>query len=114
MHQRWRATFTIVFALCAMSVIAAQSPSPNSDILKKANARPSASPSPPTNGDAFNNATVAQMTGQCVTLETEQGTIVIEVLPEKAPQTVRGFLNLAGSGALDTTTFSRVVKGFVI
>jgi peptidyl-prolyl cis-trans isomerase B (cyclophilin B) len=54
------------------------------------------------------------MSGQCVTLDTEQGAIVIEMLPEKAPQTVRSFLNLAASGALDTTTFSRVVKGFVI
>ena len=55
-----------------------------------------------------------KMTGQCVTLETEQGAIVIEVLPAKAPETVRGFLNLAATGALDTTSFTRVVRGFVI
>src|SRR5947208_15073019 len=54
------------------------------------------------------------MTGQCVTLETEQGAIVIEMLPAKARETVRSFLNLAATGALDSTTFSRVVKGFVI
>jgi peptidyl-prolyl cis-trans isomerase B (cyclophilin B) len=54
------------------------------------------------------------MSGQCVTLDTEQGAIVIEMLPEKAPQTVRNFLNLAAAGTLDTTTFGRVVKGFVI
>jgi peptidyl-prolyl cis-trans isomerase B (cyclophilin B) len=54
------------------------------------------------------------MTGQCVTLDTENGAIVIEMLPADAPETVRGFLNLAATGALDTTTFSRVVKGFVI
>ena len=51
---------------------------------------------------------VAQVAG------SEQGAIVFEMLPEKAPQTVRNFLNLTASGALDTTTFSRVVKGFVI
>jgi peptidyl-prolyl cis-trans isomerase B (cyclophilin B) len=93
---------------------AAQNPTPNADNVKKANARPTASPSPETNVDAFNSATVAQMSGQCVTVDTEQGTIVIEMLPDKAPQTVRNFLNLAASGALDTTTFSRVVKDFVI
>jgi len=93
---------------------AAQNPTPNADNVKKANARPTASPSPGSNVDAFNSATVAQMSGQCVTVDTEQGTIVIEMLPEKAPQTVRNFLNLAVSGALDTTTFSRVVKDFVI
>ncbi len=104
----------IAILILAASSMAAQNPTPSSDNLKKANARPSASPSPPTNAGVFVNATVAQMSGQCVTLDTEQGAIVIEVLPEKAPQTVRNFLNLAGSGALDTTTFSRVVKGFVI
>ncbi|OLE53714.1 MAG: hypothetical protein AUG51_11875 [Acidobacteria bacterium 13_1_20CM_3_53_8] len=54
------------------------------------------------------------MAGQCVTLETEIGKIVIEVLPDAAPETVRNFLNLAATGAYDTTTFSRVVRGFVI
>ena len=54
------------------------------------------------------------MTGQCVTFETESGEIIIEMLPAKAPETVRNFLNLAATGALDTTVFSRVVKGFVI
>lgn len=100
--------------LFAATSLAAQNPAPPSDNSRKANPRPTASPSPPTNSDAFSNATVPQMSGQCVTLDTEQGAIVIEMLPEKAPQTVRNFLNLAASGTLDTTTFSRVVKAFVI
>jgi peptidyl-prolyl cis-trans isomerase B (cyclophilin B) len=54
------------------------------------------------------------MSGQCVTLETEAGAIEIEMIPEVAPESVRNFLNLAATGALDTTTFSRVVKDFVI
>lgn len=94
--------------------VAAQNPASSSDNLKKANVRPSASPLPSTSVEPFSNATVAQMAAQCVTLDTEQGAIVIEVLPDRAPQTVRNFLNLAASGALDTTTFSRVVRGFVI
>ncbi|HEX6187972.1 MAG TPA: peptidylprolyl isomerase [Pyrinomonadaceae bacterium] len=88
----------------------AQNPAPSADTLKKAN--PVASPTPKV--EPFAGASVEQMTGQCVTLETEQGLIVFEMLPNKAPETVRGFLNLAASGALDTTTFSRIVKGFVI
>ena len=47
-------------------------------------------------------------------LETEAGTIEIEMMPDVAPESVRNFLNLAATGALDTTTFSRVVKDFVI
>jgi peptidyl-prolyl cis-trans isomerase B (cyclophilin B) len=54
------------------------------------------------------------MTGQCVTLDTEAGSIEIEMIPEVAPENVRNFLNLVATGALDTTTFSRVVKDFVI
>jgi peptidyl-prolyl cis-trans isomerase B (cyclophilin B) len=38
----------------------------------------------------------------------------MEMFSEQAPESVRNFLNLAATGALDTTTFSRVVPGFVI
>jgi peptidyl-prolyl cis-trans isomerase B (cyclophilin B) len=37
----------------------------------------------------------------------------MELFPESAPETVRNFLNLVAIGAYDTTTFSRVVPGFV-
>ena len=98
-------------ALLTLPITLAQNPAPPIE-AKKANARPSVSPTPKV--EPFDKATIEQMLGQCVTLETEQGSIVIQVLPDKAPETVRGFLNLATSGALDTTTFSRVVRGFVI
>jgi len=54
------------------------------------------------------------MAAKCVKLETELGDIEAEMYPESAPESVRNFLNLAAIGALDTTTFSRVVPGFVI
>ena len=78
---------------------------------KKANARttvetPVAEP--------FDGASVEKMAAQCVTLDTELGAIDIAMMPEVAPESVRNFLNLSATGALDTTTFSRVVKGFVI
>lgn len=64
--------------------------------------------------EPFDGATVSRMAEQCVTLDTESGLIVIEMLAEAAPESARNFLNLAATGALDTTTFSRIVKGFVI
>lgn len=80
---------------------------------KKANARPAeisvAQPAEP-----FDGASMEKMASQCVTLETELGSIEIEMLPESAPESVRNFLNLSATGALDTTTFSRVVKDFII
>ncbi len=111
-----RSMIAALYALAFMTICApltqAQNPAPNTEALKKANTRP-AQPAP-AKADPFDGATVEKMAGQCVTLETESGVIVVEMLPAKAPETVRSFLNLAASGALDTTTFSRVVKGFVI
>jgi peptidyl-prolyl cis-trans isomerase B (cyclophilin B) len=79
---------------------------------KKANAR--APEQPGKAPEPFDKATVAEMAAKCVRLETEAGVVELEMLPESAPETVRHFLNLIASGALDTTTFNRVVPGFVI
>lgn len=79
---------------------------------KKANAR--ATTEAPPAGEPFDGASLEKLAGQCVTLETEVGAIEIAMMPENAPEAVRNFLNLSATGAFDTTTFSRVVKGFVI
>ncbi len=67
-----------------------------------------------TKSEPFDGASVEKMAQQCVTLQSEAGNIVIEMLPDSAPENVRNFLNLTATGALDTTTFSRIVKDFVI
>jgi len=108
-----RSGFLVIAFLGVLSPSAtAQNPVPNSETLKKANARPV--DSAPPKAEPFDGASIEKMSGQCVTLETEQGAIIIEMLPAKAPETVRSFLNLAAAGTLETTTFSRVVPGFVI
>ena len=106
------ALLAVYFVTAGAPVGQAQNPPPNADTLKKANTRP-VEPAVTTR-DPFDSATVERMTGQCVTLDTESGEIIIEVLPAKAPETARGFLNLAATGSLDTTTFSRTVRAFVI
>lgn len=79
---------------------------------KKANERPV---QPHSNtAEPFDDAPIEKMSAQCVRLETEAGTIELEMLAEAAPESVRNFLNLAATGAFDTTTFSRVVKDFVV
>ena len=78
---------------------------------KKANARTATEASA---AEPFDGAPIEKMAGQCVTLETELGAIEIAMMPEVAPEAVRNFLNLSATGAFDTTTFSRVLKGFVI
>jgi peptidyl-prolyl cis-trans isomerase B (cyclophilin B) len=89
-----------------------QKPAPSAETPKKINTRPADAKI--ARAEPFDGFSIEQMSGQCVTLDTEQGAIVIELLPAKAPETARSFLNLAATGTLDTTVFSRIVKGFVI
>jgi len=101
-----RILFVSVVLVLTAALLAAQ------DAPKKANARASAPAE--AAADPFDGASVEKMGSQCVTLETELGPIEIAMMPEVAPEAVRNFLNLSATGALDTTTFSRIVKGFVI
>ena len=81
------------------------------DLPKKANTRTTAET---VATDPFDGASLEKLASQCVTLETELGAIETAMMPEVAPEAVRNFLNLAATGSLDTTTFSRVVKNFVV
>lgn len=81
---------------------------------KKANQRPADKSKETAKADPFEKADVKTMAAQCVTLETAEGNIELEFFPESAPESVRNFLNLAATGSLDTTVFSRVVPDFVI
>ena len=47
-------------------------------------------------------------------IDTEFGTIEIELLPEVAPNTVKNFIKLAKSGFYDGTLFHRIIPGFMI
>ena len=107
MKRMKRIAFVVVLFV---TVARGQSGEP-SEPPKKANARTTATT---IVAEPFDGATVEKMASQCVTLETESGSIDISFMPEVAPEAVRNFLNLTATGAFDTTTFSRTVKGFVI
>lgn len=47
-------------------------------------------------------------------METDRGTIELELYPEHAPVTVNNFVFLVREGFYDGTTFHRVIDGFVI
>jgi peptidyl-prolyl cis-trans isomerase B (cyclophilin B) len=106
--------FFLTFALCSMARAqdVTAPPAQNKAEPKKSNVRPVAAQTPAP--EPFDKATVEKMATQCVRLETEAGVIEIEMLAEAAPETVRNFLNLTATGAFDTTTFSRIVKDFVV
>jgi peptidyl-prolyl cis-trans isomerase B (cyclophilin B) len=54
--------------------------------------------------------TVADMTAKQAVIETSMGTIVITLLPAKAPNHAGYFIKLAREGGLAGTTFHRVIK----
>ncbi|MDQ3816603.1 MAG: peptidylprolyl isomerase [Acidobacteriota bacterium] len=102
-----------VCSVCLLAFTSAALAQSGQEQPKKSNERPptaSATPSP----EPFDGASVEKMAKQCVRLETDAGLIEIEMLAEAAPDNARQFLNLAATGLYDTTTFSRVVKDFVI
>ncbi|HKJ09626.1 MAG TPA: peptidylprolyl isomerase [Gammaproteobacteria bacterium] len=47
-------------------------------------------------------------------MKTSKGTIVLELYPDKAPETVANFVEYARSGFYDGTIFHRVIPGFMI
>jgi peptidyl-prolyl cis-trans isomerase B (cyclophilin B) len=49
-----------------------------------------------------------------ITMETERGSIELELYPEEAPITVNNFVFLARQGYYDDTQFHRVIPNFVI
>ncbi|MGE3845138.1 MAG: peptidylprolyl isomerase [Vicinamibacterales bacterium] len=67
---------------------------------------------PPPEPDPFSTETVQQLSTFRAVLETSAGDLVVELLPDRAPDHVRNFLRLAQTGVYDDMTFHRVVKGF--
>ncbi|MFQ5893065.1 MAG: peptidylprolyl isomerase [Nitrospinota bacterium] len=57
---------------------------------------------------------VAEKELPVVTIETEKGTITLELFEDDAPNTVANFIALAEKGYYDGLTFHRVIKDFMI
>ena len=49
-----------------------------------------------------------------VLLETTSGDILVELYPDKAPETVANFLKYVDDGFYNNTIFHRVIPGFMI
>ena len=49
-----------------------------------------------------------------VRMETSEGTIVLELYPDRAPETVKNFLRYVDDKFYDRTIFHRVIPGFMI
>jgi peptidyl-prolyl cis-trans isomerase A (cyclophilin A) len=63
---------------------------------------------------AASSAMAADKKNPVVVMETTKGAIEIELFPEKAPITVKNFLEYVKKGHYDGTVFHRVIPGFMI
>ncbi|HUR32201.1 MAG TPA: peptidylprolyl isomerase [Vicinamibacterales bacterium] len=64
--------------------------------------------------EPFVTDTPQQLASYKAVLETSAGPITIELLADKAPETVRQFLRMAEAGVYNDMAFHRVAPGFVI
>lgn len=70
--------------------------------------------STPTLGNPKVPAGAKSSGGKIAAIQTDKGTIEIELFPEAAPQAVENFRLLAEHGYYDGLTFHRIVRGFMI
>ena len=75
--------------------------------------RPRPVPPPPA-PPPFSTETAEELSQYRLVMETSKGNIILEMLPDKAPNHVRHILRLASLGAYDKTAFHRIAPGFVI
>ena len=75
--------------------------------IKDVTIRPRPVPVPPP----FTVETTEELSQFRVVMETSKGNIVIEMLPDKAPNHVRHFLRLTSLGVYDKTAFHRIAAG---
>jgi peptidyl-prolyl cis-trans isomerase B (cyclophilin B) len=57
---------------------------------------------------------VAELKQYRVVVETDRGTFTVEFYPDAAPNHVKRFLNLAGGGFYDGTTFHIIMPGYLL
>ena len=67
-----------------------------------------------TTNKAVTDVADKKMKNKIATIETEKGTIKIELFEDKVPITAKNFIGLASSGFYNGLTFHRVEKGFVV
>src|SRR5258707_8737753 len=78
-------------------------------------ARPQpARPQPPADTYFVSTLTAAEIQNKQAVLETSMGTIVLDLLPDAAPNHVAHFITRAREGAYDGTIFHRVIPNGII
>jgi len=102
----------LVNVVVASSLVHAAAPQAKPPAKRPASAKPAPQPTAPTYFTT--SMSPAELAGKQAVIETPSGTIVIDLLPEQAPNHVGHFIKLARDGAYDRTTFHRLIRGGII
>ena len=62
----------------------------------------------------FSQEEIDEMKLKAVLISMQEGTFLIQLFPEDAPNTVNNFLKLVESGYYDGIVFHRIIPGFMI
>ena len=103
--------FTLVLLGQVLAAFPAFAQAPRPAPARPAQARPAqARPATPAKDPFFTSSVpVEQLRNKQAVLETSQGTIVLDLLADAAPNHVAHFITRAREGAYDRTTFHRVI-----
>jgi cyclophilin family peptidyl-prolyl cis-trans isomerase len=107
-------TFAIAAGAALLAVtVAAQQPPPRRPLPAPKPAQPAAAR--PAGPKFFETSlTVDEMKGKQAVLDTSMGTIIIDLLPEAAPNHVGLFIKTAEEGGYTGTIFHRIIKDAII
>jgi len=75
---------------------------------------PAARPQPPADTYFVNSLPAGELQNKQAVIETPMGTIVLDLLPDAAPNHVAHFITRAREGAYDGTIFHRVIANGII
>jgi len=105
-----KSPIVIMFAAFLLAFIASWFPGLNMD-QANAKEKDAMSTSVPHKAPKAGDANVPE--GKHIRIDLDAGSIMIELLPDLAPNTVANFKALAGSGFYDGLKFHRVIPGFM-
>ena len=104
----------ILLAHCGESEAPPESPPPEQPEIVEEPPAPEPEPEAEAKTEPEEMPTAEPESPPRVRMETSKGTIVLELYPDKAPVTVKNFLQYVDDGFYDETIFHRVIPGFMI
>lgn len=109
-----RRTLTISLLAALLATACGMQPDDSPEVPQSDTAPVAIPPMAETPEPVKKELTVSEMNSRIADIKTSKGTISIRFFPDKAPNHVRNFIDLAENGFYDGVKFHRVIPGFMI